>query len=216
MSDELISPAELEAIRKRQGWTPEQAAQWAGASPEDWRQWEQGGKKPPIMLGRLIEASRKLVEFEGELVETKRCQACLRSYREVRQLISMGGSRTQEGGLIHFICDECVEKAVEIIDEQRTQNRAARAALRNGGSEDAQHPTAKDSAAHGPSPNRGRSGRRQRDVRLLYCSFCEKNQHEVRKLIAGPSDVFICDGCVELCNDIIHEELAADASDKSR
>src|SRR5260370_7237584 len=39
----------------------------------------------------------------------------------------------------------------------------------------------------------------------LYCSFCGKNQHEVRKLIAGPT-VFICDECVELCKDIIHEE----------
>ncbi len=42
--------------------------------------------------------------------------------------------------------------------------------------------------------------------RLLYCSFCGKSQHEVRKLIAGPS-VFVCDECVELCNDIIREEI---------
>src|SRR6201990_467982 len=44
------------------------------------------------------------------------------------------------------------------------------------------------------------------DGKLLYCSFCGKSQHEVRKLIAGPS-VFVCDECVELCNDIIREEL---------
>merc|ERR1712173_308800 len=44
------------------------------------------------------------------------------------------------------------------------------------------------------------------DNKLLYCSFCGKSQHEVRKLIAGPS-VFICDECVELCNDIIREEM---------
>lgn len=44
------------------------------------------------------------------------------------------------------------------------------------------------------------------DNKLLYCSFCGKSQHEVRKLIAGPS-VFICDECVELCNDIIREEV---------
>lgn len=44
------------------------------------------------------------------------------------------------------------------------------------------------------------------DGKLLYCSFCGKSQHEVRKLIAGPS-VFICDECVELCNDIIREEI---------
>src|ERR1700676_821283 len=48
--------------------------------------------------------------------------------------------------------------------------------------------------------------------KLLYCSFCGKSQHEVRKLIAGPS-VFICDECIELCNDIIREEGAtADAA----
>jgi ATP-dependent Clp protease ATP-binding subunit ClpX len=52
------------------------------------------------------------------------------------------------------------------------------------------------------------SDREQRstDGKILYCSFCGKSQHEVRKLIAGPS-VYICDECVELCNDIIREEL---------
>jgi len=44
--------------------------------------------------------------------------------------------------------------------------------------------------------------------KLLYCSFCGKSQHEVRKLIAGPS-VFICDECIELCNDIIRDETAS-------
>jgi ATP-dependent Clp protease ATP-binding subunit ClpX len=44
--------------------------------------------------------------------------------------------------------------------------------------------------------------------KLLYCSFCGKSQHEVRKLIAGPS-VFICDECIELCNDIIRDEISA-------
>jgi ATP-dependent Clp protease ATP-binding subunit ClpX len=47
--------------------------------------------------------------------------------------------------------------------------------------------------------------------RLLYCSFCGKSQHEVRKLIAGPS-VFVCDECVELCNDIIREEIQEKSS----
>ena len=46
--------------------------------------------------------------------------------------------------------------------------------------------------------------------KLLYCSFCGKSQHEVRKLIAGPS-VFICDECIELCNDIIRDEIGAGA-----
>ena len=44
------------------------------------------------------------------------------------------------------------------------------------------------------------------DGKLLHCNFCGKSQHEVRKLIAGPS-VYVCDECVELCNDIIREEL---------
>jgi ATP-dependent Clp protease ATP-binding subunit ClpX len=47
--------------------------------------------------------------------------------------------------------------------------------------------------------------------KLLYCSFCGKSQHEVRKLIAGPS-VFVCDECVELCNDIIREEVEEKAA----
>lgn len=46
--------------------------------------------------------------------------------------------------------------------------------------------------------------------KVLYCSFCGKSQHEVKKLIAGPS-VFICDECIELCNDIIRDEMPADA-----
>jgi len=53
---------------------------------------------------------------------------------------------------------------------------------------------------------------RDDDGKLLYCSFCGKSQHEVRKLIAGPS-VFICDECVELCNDIIREEMQEGTSD---
>ena len=50
--------------------------------------------------------------------------------------------------------------------------------------------------------------------KLLYCSFCGKSQHEVKKLIAGPS-VFICDECIELCNDIIRDEINADAGGKA-
>ena len=48
--------------------------------------------------------------------------------------------------------------------------------------------------------------------KLLYCSFCGKSQHEVKKLIAGPS-VFICDECIELCNDIVRDELSATETD---
>ena len=51
--------------------------------------------------------------------------------------------------------------------------------------------------------------------KLLYCSFCGKSQHEVRKLIAGPS-VFICDECVDLCNDIIREEVQESGGDAAR
>ncbi len=55
------------------------------------------------------------------------------------------------------------------------------------------------------------------DGRLLHCNFCGKSQHEVRKLIAGPS-VYVCDECVELCNDIIREELqeSSDEAEKKK
>jgi ATP-dependent Clp protease ATP-binding subunit ClpX len=49
---------------------------------------------------------------------------------------------------------------------------------------------------------------------LLYCSFCGKSQHEVRKLIAGPS-VYICDECVDLCNDIIRDEILEESGERS-
>jgi ATP-dependent Clp protease ATP-binding subunit ClpX len=51
--------------------------------------------------------------------------------------------------------------------------------------------------------------------KLLYCSFCGKSQHEVKKLIAGPS-VFICDECIDLCNDIIRDEQAAEPADGAK
>ncbi|HEX6549188.1 MAG TPA: ATP-dependent Clp protease ATP-binding subunit ClpX [Gammaproteobacteria bacterium] len=53
-------------------------------------------------------------------------------------------------------------------------------------------------------------GKGEESGKLLYCSFCGKSQHEVRKLIAGPS-VYVCDECVELCNDIIREEMQEQA-----
>ena len=51
------------------------------------------------------------------------------------------------------------------------------------------------------------------DDKLLYCSFCGKNQNEVRKLIAGPS-VYICNECIDLCNDIIKEEISETTEDE--
>ncbi|WP_370257899.1 ClpX C4-type zinc finger protein, partial [Marinobacter nauticus] len=59
-----------------------------------------------------------------------------------------------------------------------------------------------------------RNGRGDDNGKLLYCSFCGKSQHEVRKLIAGPS-VFICDECVDLCNDIIREEIQENSQEES-
>ncbi|MGB4859238.1 MAG: ATP-dependent Clp protease ATP-binding subunit ClpX [Dokdonella sp.] len=56
-----------------------------------------------------------------------------------------------------------------------------------------------------------RQSRTSDNGKILYCSFCGKSQHEVRKLIAGPS-VYICDECVELCNDIIREEIEEKAA----
>jgi ATP-dependent Clp protease ATP-binding subunit ClpX len=51
--------------------------------------------------------------------------------------------------------------------------------------------------------------------KLLYCSFCGKSQHEVRKLIAGPS-VFVCDECITLCNDIMREEIQSEQAKSDR
>jgi len=59
-----------------------------------------------------------------------------------------------------------------------------------------------------------KNGKGEDSGKLLYCSFCGKSQHEVRKLIAGPS-VFICDECVDLCNDIIREEIQESATEQS-
>ncbi|WP_163834460.1 ATP-dependent Clp protease ATP-binding subunit ClpX [Spartinivicinus ruber] len=59
-----------------------------------------------------------------------------------------------------------------------------------------------------------KNGKGEDSGKLLYCSFCGKSQHEVRKLIAGPS-VFICDECVDLCNDIIREEVQESSPDSS-
>ena len=47
--------------------------------------------------------------------------------------------------------------------------------------------------------------------KLLYCSFCKKSQHEIRLLISGP-EAYICDGCVELCNEIIREKIEEDGN----
>jgi len=53
---------------------------------------------------------------------------------------------------------------------------------------------------------------KKQESEILYCSFCGKSEHEVRKLIAGPS-VCICDECVDLCNDIITEEMQEQAKE---
>ncbi len=58
------------------------------------------------------------------------------------------------------------------------------------------------------------SGDKKSGDKLLYCSFCGKSQHEVRKLIAGPS-VFVCDECITLCNDIMREEIQSENNGKS-
>jgi ATP-dependent Clp protease ATP-binding subunit ClpX len=58
------------------------------------------------------------------------------------------------------------------------------------------------------------AGDKKSGDKLLYCSFCGKSQHEVRKLIAGPS-VFVCDECITLCNDIMREEIQSEGADKA-
>ncbi|HRL21739.1 ATP-dependent Clp protease ATP-binding subunit ClpX [Alcaligenes sp. SDU_A2] len=60
------------------------------------------------------------------------------------------------------------------------------------------------------------SEKKSADEKVLHCSFCNKSQHEVKKLIAGPSSVFICDECIDLCTDIIRDEAAGAAPDGER
>jgi ATP-dependent Clp protease ATP-binding subunit ClpX len=67
-------------------------------------------------------------------------------------------------------------------------------------------------AAHGPDPRTMPEKKGSSSEKVLYCSFCGKSQHEVKKLIAGPS-VFICDECIELCNDIIRDEVPTEGAD---
>ena len=55
-------------------------------------------------------------------------------------------------------------------------------------------------------PDKTKKGSKPKENKILYCSFCGKGQNEVQKLIAGPS-VYICEECVDLCNNIIEEEL---------
>jgi ClpX C4-type zinc finger/Glyoxalase superfamily protein len=66
--------------------------------------------------------------------------------------------------------------------------------------------SAKIEAARPPSTWPGRMQNQESRDKLLYCSFCGKNQHEVAKLVAGPA-VFICDECIDLCTDIVDEQL---------
>lgn len=49
------------------------------------------------------------------------------------------------------------------------------------------------------------------DGKNLHCSFCNKHQNEVKKLISGPGNIFICDECIELCNEIIHDSAQDEA-----
>ena len=60
------------------------------------------------------------------------------------------------------------------------------------------------------------SEKKSADEKVLHCSFCNKSQHEVKKLIAGPSSVFICDECIDLCTDIIRDEAAGATPDGER
>jgi hypothetical protein len=66
-----------------------------------------------------------------------------------------------------------------------------------------------ESASHEDDPAPANAGA-PRPTKTLYCSFCFKSQHDVRKLIAGPANLFICDECVGLCNEIIDGRLPTD------
>lgn len=117
------------------------------------------------------------------------CSFCGKRRREVRKLVS--GPRV-------FICNECVVLCREIIGPRKSRH-ADDAATPERTTEDleAQPPTDDEDVTAEKKPPDER-----------HCSFCAKLKTEVEKLVAGPT-VYICNECVELCEDIVAEELAA-------
>ena len=104
------------------------------------------------------------------------CSFCGKAQQEVRKLIA---------GPTVYICDECIKLCNDIIAQEVEREGVA--------SGEASAGSRSEKAVTGPT-------------RLLCCSFCGKNQRDVKRLIAGPT-VYICDECIGLCNDIIAEEI---------
>ena len=106
--------------------------------------------------------------------------------------------------MAHALRDALIGKAVETTHSESLELIAKAFGYANwnilSAKIDAAVPRAGDERALSPA-----GAREPAPAKTLYCSFCGKSQHEVRKLIAGPS-VFICDECVELCEDIVDEE----------
>lgn len=164
-----MSRDELEALRQAEQWTVEQAAGWAGVSPDTWRSWELGEAKPPVMLSRLISNARQLCELEEENSPRE-----LKAFREQR-----GHGYSIEEAASWAGVDPSVWKSWE------------------------------DGKAHPPTMlyrliSHARKLSELEHKLFLHCSFCDKSQNQVRRLIAGPK-VYICDECVEICVEVIDD-----------
>jgi hypothetical protein len=118
--------------------------------------------------------------------------------------------------MAHTLRDALKAKAIETSHSECLELIANAFGYENWNILSAKIEAARSSAHDASAPSRaGAIGPQSTDT--LYCSFCGKSQHEVRKLIAGPT-VFVCDECVELCNDIIENEEIIDlfAADDER
>jgi len=140
-------------------------------------------------LGAVAKQSDKpnikslMLSVRGRVLEGRTLADAMGEFPKVfpQNFLATVAAGEQSGNL-----DSVLERLADYTEDKQSRNP--------GNKNSEASPTAPD---HSKQPD---------ENKLLYCSFCGKSQHEVRKLIAGPS-VFICDECVDLCNDIITEEM---------
>src|SRR5699024_10546786 len=134
----------------------------------------------------------KFNEEKGQL----KCSFCGKSQEQVRKLVAGPGV---------YICDECIELCTEIVEEELGSEEET---------EFTEIPKPKEICDilddYVIGQDRAKKNLSVRSEKgQLKCSFCGKSQEQVRKLVAGPG-VYICDECIELCTEIVEEELGSE------